>query len=482
MRLTYTYIGNNPDHMRFHNTIFSLDSQFGLLQQSYHPRLASTCSWITANAVYQEWLLYGGAPILHIHGEMGCGKSTLLGYLAEVLSIHRFTSRGDTIVVRFTFDKVPLGRQSVRGLLLALIRQFLVRQPGLVNVPTQYGTEGLVWTTSVLWNIFISVLLNRTRKDVICLIDDIDSSDNSMEMFLNHAMAAVDDWNVTNVPERLGVFKAVVTSRNCGRERPKGTWRIIPTSHNCIKLTGETGMENDKHAIVKWGLSQVLAKRPSLATFEASLLEKLSETSRTILQVVVNLKLLERTGLGGTIGDMAKNIRLFPKSLDDCYHSILDDVPRALQTPVTQALSWILHAARPLSTTELSAALAINPDQQPPFDNSLIRIDIVEIIEMTLTPLVTITQGRVDIFHPSVRRSILTRSAMPRKNNPWAIETFTHATATRCCLAYMRWRISQLDKDGLGTVQYTRDGIPFLPLLDTRSPDFLEYAVTVSNA
>lgn len=473
--------GNNFDRTRFYYTILSLDNPFDLFQRSYSSRYPSTCSWITDNAVYKEWLADGGAPILHLYGEMGCGKSTLLGYLAEVLSVHQFTSRGDTIIIRFTVVKIPSGPLSLRGLLLALIRQFLVRQPELVSVPTQSaGAEGLAWTTSILWNIFISILLNPARKDVICLIDDMDSSDNSMEMFLNHVMAAVNDWNVTNVPNRLGMFKAVVTSRNCGRERPKGTWRIIPTSHNCIKLKGKTGIENDKYVIVKSGVSWAVRKRPSLATFEASLCEKLG-ASGTILQAVVNLKLLEQSGLGGTMEDMEKNIRLFPKSLEDCYHSVLGDVPRTLQTPVAQALSWIIHAARPLSTTELGAALAINPDQQPPFDDGLIRMDIVEIIETALSPLVTILQGRVDIFHPSAKRSILTHIAVPRKNNPWAIETFTHATATRCCLAYMRWRISQLNEGGSGTVQYTHDGISFLPLLAAESQQYslLEYSITV---
>ncbi|KAF8454395.1 hypothetical protein BGX38DRAFT_334316 [Terfezia claveryi] len=468
---------NNLDRTRFYYTILSLDYP---LQQSYHSRYPSTCTWITNNAVYKEWLVDGGHPVLHLYGEMGCGKSTLLGYLAEVLSVHQFTSRGDTITIRFTFDKFPAGCPSLRGLLLAFIRQFLVRQPQLVNVPTQSaGAEGLLWTTSVLWSIFISILLNPARKDVICLIDDMDSSDSSMEMFLNHVMAAINDWNVNNVPDRLGMFKAIVTSRNCGRERPKGTWKIFPTSHNCIKLNGETGLEDDKYVIVKSGISWAIRKIPSLATFEASLCEKLRASGVTILQVVVNLKLLERSGLGRTMGDMEKNIRLFPKPLEDCYHFVLDDVPRTLQTSVAQALSWILHAARPLTTTELGAALAINPDEQPPFDDSFIRTDIVEMIE-TLSPLVTITQGRVDIFHPSARRTILNRSSVLRKNNPWAIETFTHATATRCCLAYMRWRISQLNESRSRAVQYTHDGIPFLPLLATESQQysFLEYSIT----
>lgn len=474
---------NNLDRTRFYYTILSLGNPFDSFQQSYHSRYPSTSSWITNNALYKEWLVESGAPVLHLYGEMGSGKSTLLGYLAEVLSVHQFTSRGDTITICFTFDKFPAGRPSLRGLLLALIRQFLVRQPELVNVPTQNagaGAEGLAWTTSVLWNIFISYLLNPARKDVICLIDDMDSSDSSMEMFLNHVIAAVNDWNVNNVPDRLGIFKAVVTSKTCGRERPKGTWSIIPTSHNCIKLNGETGLENDKYVIVKAGVSSAISKRPSLAIFESSLCEKLRASGVTILQAVVNLKLLERSGLGGTMEHMEKNIRLFPKPLEDCYHFVLDDVPKALQTPVAQALSWILHAARPLSTTELGAALAINPDQQPPFEDSLIRTDIVEMIETALTPLVTITQGRVDIFHPSARRTILTRIGVPRKNNPWAIETFTHVTATRCCLAYMRWRISQLNESRSGTVQYTHDGIPFLPLLATQSQpySFLEYSIT----
>ena len=482
MRLKYIYIGNDLNRTRFHHTILSLNNPFDLLQRSYYPRYPSTCSWITDTAEYKEWLVDGRTPILHLHGEMGCGKSTLLGYLAEVLSVYQFTSRGDTITVRFSFEKTPPGRPSLRGLLLTFIRQFLVRQPDLVNVPTQLaGAEGLAWTTSMLWDMFISILLDPARKDVICLIDDIDSSDNSMEMFLNQIMAAIDDWNVTNVPKRLAMFKAVVTSRSCGRERAKGTWRIISTSHNCIKLKGETGIENDKYVIVKSGISRVVRKRPSLATFEASLHEKLGATSVTILQAVVNLKLLERSGLGGTMEDIEKNIRLFPKPLEDCYNSVLDGLPKTLQTPVTQALSWILHAARPLSIAELGAALAINPDQQPPFDDNLIRMDIVEIIDMALSPLVTITQGQVDIFHPSARRSILTRSAMPRKNNPWAIEAFTHATATRCCLAYMRWRISQLNEGASGTVQYTHDGIPFLPLLRIQNQQysFFEYSITV---
>ncbi|KAF8417288.1 hypothetical protein EV426DRAFT_380340 [Tirmania nivea] len=472
---------NDLDRTRFYHTILSLDSSFDLLQRSYHPRYPSTCSWITDNAVYAEWLVDGGAPILHLHGEMGCGKSTLLGYLAEVLSVHQFTSRGDTITVRFTFEKIPSGYLSLRGLLLAFIRKFLVRQPELVKVPSQSAdADGLAWTTSVLWNIFISILLNPARKDVICLIDDMDNSDNSIEMFLNHVTAAIDDWNVTNVPERLGMFKAIVTSRNCGRERPKGTWKIIPTSHNCIKLRGETGIENDKHVIVRSWVLRIVKQRPALTAFEASLCEKLGATNVTILQAVVNLKLLELRGLGGTMEDMEKNILLFPKLLEDCYHSVLGQVPKTLQTPVTQVLSWILHAARPLSTTELGTALAINPDEQPPFDNSLTRMDIGEIIEIALSPLVTITQGRVDFFHPSARRSIFTRFTMPRKNNPWAIETFTHATATRCCLAYMRWVLSQLNEGGLETVQYTHQGVPFLPLLTTKSQQysFLEYSIT----
>ncbi|KAF8416622.1 ankyrin repeat-containing domain protein [Terfezia claveryi] len=128
-------------------------------------------------------------------------------------------------------------------------------------------------------------------------------------------------------------------------------------------------------------------------------------------------------------------------STENCYQAVLESIPKTLRAVATRVLSWILHAARPMRVDELSIALAIDTCEDMPFDRSNIRRDIVETIVPILCPILTIRREHLIFCHPSAKQYI--QDETRRKNDQWAVEHFTHDTATRCCLAYLNYAVLQ---------------------------------------
>jgi len=422
----------------------------------HYPRHPSTCEWVTAAEGYQDWLV-NKPSILHLHGAMGCGKSTLLGYIAETLSSNDTTATmSDIILVRYAFQKTITGRRSIHGFLLRLIRQILFHMPSLFLGLPQLLPDDLEWSLPRLWDMFRSLLVNPTRPDVICLIDDIDTCGSSGESLLSHITAEIDTWLTADTPRRgcLAKFKLVVTSGSCGVDISPHTncnetipCMGVPYSHHCISVETERGLHDDKRSIVTSRTEQILRKRVSLGRYREFIIERLSSHRVTILQAVSNLRILDEYGPGVTPLVIATYMSTFPRSLDHCYCRLLENIPLECQKVAAKAFSWILYAARPLTLHELAAAVSIKPYGSPPFDEKLVRTDLIEDIGTVLGPLVLVTGNRVDFFHSSVREFLLRRvNAYDPLDlrQPMILTVLTTGkdVLAQSCLAYLHWSLS----------------------------------------
>lgn len=428
----------NPRHSNFFRGVIQHAGSLDPYVHYHHE--PGTCTWVTSHKSYQTWLHQVGAPVLHLSGATGCGKSTLLSYLAEILPLRSLPTTRDIILVRFTFESGHHARGSVRGFLVSFICQILLRQPSAVASNDSIPDDIILkWSTSALWDLFLSVLINPARTDVICLLDDVDECDSSIDLFLHRITKAIDHWHVDRLPARLGAFKIIATSKACGREPSKATWKLLPCSHLCIKVNGPT--EKDTATIIERQMLHLVTLRPSLERFSDMIVEKLTSPGVTILQAVMNLSVLVKLGVGGTHAEIEQRLRFFPMSTENCYQAVLDSIAKSLRAVATRVLSWILHAARPMRVDELSIALAIDTCEDMPFDRSNIRRDVVETIVPILCPILTIHREHLIFCHPTAKQYI--QDETRRKNDQWALEHFTHDTATRCCLAYLNYAVLQ---------------------------------------
>lgn len=448
---------------------------------------------ISHKPALSAWNEHDGSSILHIYGQQGSGKSMVLRYLAQ----NEYASPGtsdwfnEVIQVRFRFDKHFAGHSSIRGFLIVFIRELLLRQPHILpDKPVIYEKKKRVeWTTSVLWDIFLALVLHPARSAVTCFIDDFDECDSSWELFLSRITAEIDDWHSSQPvnARRLCPLKFVVTSKNCGQSRQK-SWKMLPESHKCLNLNGRGIKLHEEHKVdlVQEELTQLLRQRTSLATSGSVLVTKLNSPNVTTLQAILNLHLLRQYGLGGTPEEIKQNLKGIPRSVQHCCDIVLarcKELP-GVWGPIKQSLSWIVFAKRALTLRELAVAIAINPDHEPSFDVSQRRIDLEENILAKIRPLIKVSHETVYLLHSSIRPHVVAR--LGPRDNQHALEAFSNDIATRACLSYLRLKLSELrdpiselgmDNNALGSVVGEEGG-------DTRSRQqrelgFLRYAAIV---
>ena len=318
-------------------------------------RVKDTCEWFTNHPLFTNWKDQDGPGLLLVSADPGCGKSVLARYLVdEVLK-----SNDDTpwTTCYFFFKEEFTDQRYAASALCAFIRQLLEQNPRLMNLllyrQLMPADQKLSGSFDGLWDTFKSMISNPEAGQVICVIDALDECDNDDRARLTKAIC--NFMTSSALP-----LKLLITSRpyDFMLRAFKGWGQDAPI----IRLSGEDEVEVEKivHEIDLVIRSQVqdITVKLDLETDESDYLldQLLSIPHRTYLWVTLTLEVIENMS-GFTRGNVRKQIKILPRSVDEAYERILERSRDIKKT--RRLLHIVIESRRPLSLTELQLAMSI---------------------------------------------------------------------------------------------------------------------------
>ncbi|PGH06331.1 hypothetical protein AJ79_06574 [Helicocarpus griseus UAMH5409] len=305
---------------------------------------AGASSWITQTEAFQVWMTSNEGCILHLVGESGTGLSATSDYLATKCRV------AINIVIHFAFDRRNPSCCSTPKMFASLIGQLLSADPACFRraghlydlLKRRWG-----WSLGSLWTFFRSLLLVPRSVPTVCIIGGYNKCDDTTSgYFLSDVLLSLAGSTVTTV-------KIIIND-------PGSAFLAVPS-----RLMIDLSMEQKPHKqAVEFATSQLFnmsSRDSAFQLFEDHLRQAMSGPSITFLTARLILNWLEELGERTTKTSLSAALRDIPSSvlvaLRICF------VPRLRSSGSSwgeHALSWVVHAFRPLSIDELAVALAVS--------------------------------------------------------------------------------------------------------------------------
>ena len=365
---------------------------------------------------YLQWTKEEESSILLLSGPPGLGKSALSSRLLG--SAEDSPERGS--IVYFSFDGEDSHLNSEAPFLTSAIRQMLLLRPSLfASMRNDYKimAENSRWAKDDLWTFFRSLLR---------------SLDTNFTFFVN----AIQDCRKENQQFVAKLFDLPLLQGLCARLRfvCTSTWQSIacpvPRHFFEIELREISG---DLEAFIQNQISRLFRRMPVLQEFRDEITAKLLE-SKDLFQATLLLKQIPVALDVSTPDAIRAHLQSLRPNLDELVETILS---RSLPRPTWIALSWVLHAARPLKPGELAVMSAMR-DEIRTFKelDDLIPRDIVNDFCRAFEPLIKLQNGAIRLSHGLVRRAIL-RKASKFPYFDGSPSLFGHWEITKFCLDYL---------------------------------------------
>ncbi|KAI1076580.1 hypothetical protein F5B20DRAFT_555609 [Whalleya microplaca] len=406
-------------------------------------RVKGTCTWIFAHDRYKTWLQSPGPSLLWFSADPGCGKSVLASFLIDNMSRSSETSK--TNVCYFFFKSDNIEQSSAVAGMKALLHQLYSQQRDLISTGLETLQGGNLEKLETLWKAFLVFTEHRDANSTICFLDGIDECDSGsrghlLSLISKHFRQQEGQQNCHEKEAELvkgssvyqrsnSMVKLFVTSRPenqiknalqslSGRstEEPEA----IPVKCAMIRLRGEDetdAISDDITKVVKAKINDLIHQglpREILEEVEAQLIVR---ADRTFLWVSLILNLLEQKVEAGAsrreLDELLRNRDIF-----NVYSELLAS---RLENPKAQKLlSIVLAAYHPLTTEEMSIALAITPvsitsehvSRRAKLTLDEIEDDIVYPCENYIKSLcgqfIRIVHDKVYLIHETAREFLLT--------------------------------------------------------------------------
>lgn len=374
-------------------------------------RLKGTCTWLSDNLSYQEWLKGSGSEFYWLQGPPGCGKSHASGLVLEEL---------DSLEKRHCYFFFTYGdgtKSSMQGFLLSMTWQMAILYPELhkrllkiCNKDPGVARSGDHRTLlRKFWE--QGILRSDIAQETYWVIDAFDECRQGQELakFL------------FRIQERsAGMIRIFITARDACSDYRFPAAKVmgfeIKTEHTRVDI--ERYLDTDNFDAP--GASR--AERESL---QRLILEKSKGCFLWVILVLDNLRKI--------VGTQARLRALedLPAGMDQLYTRIVNSIPEEGKEISRTILTWTTLAIRPLNTTEMKYIM------------ERLAMDEVEEIETVISKyckdLVLIDQNQQIRLRHATARSFLLRQNMD--DNP--DESFTikkedgHKLLAMACLEYL---------------------------------------------
>lgn len=277
------------------------------------------------------------------------------------------------------------------------------------------------WNEQYLW-IFLRSLLHVCReRPIFCIIDGIDKCDQRQNYLIHDfiSMKGLDESKT----------KLVVTS---GLPTPK----LESSNPFVVHLSDADGTQRSMKQFVEKQVEGLVLRDPSFSRFEHNLKAVITLPKANFLVSMLRLKWLEDLNVRSTPRLTEAALKSVPRSISEiCDRRLLPNV-RTTPTWVGNALQWITNSFRPLSTEELSVAVAILPDHDgfALVDEEIPR-NIVKDLRCELGSFFCIHSGKVMHIHDSIPELLHQSAAWTTWN--WAGYPTGHVHLAYVCIDYL---------------------------------------------
>ncbi|KAI9742898.1 MAG: hypothetical protein M1818_003627 [Claussenomyces sp. TS43310] len=399
-------------------------------------RVDGTCKWIKTNELYNSWLR-SQSQLLWLSGGPGKGKTMLSIFLAEEL------------------EEVDEKRNTAVAIIKGWIFQLLRLRPKLFDhILPSFGIqkESLFNGSSfqTLWRIFESMLRDPILGTTYCVLDGLDECDeDSLEVPFKRFNALLSRGSRDSSACHL---KLVVVSRD-----------LLEFVLEILSNFPRIRLDPDADTEVNDDIYRFI----NVKVDELSTCRHYPETLRIVATVLRKYKATE----------VEKALDLFPSGLGEVYARMLLQIDVDRRELGARILRWVVLAIRPLSLSELSAAIetAVQPSATLTSDE-VIR-DQVSFCGYFLT----IKEDEVGLIHQSAKDYLLRTTS---DSNP-ELECFRvkkeagNLEIARRCLDYLR---NGALADGEVNLETDTSHLKAFPLLSYAARHWPEHASSLARS
>jgi hypothetical protein len=336
------------------------------------------------NEKYQSWL-EGGPSLLWIYGGPGKGKTMMSIYLTQQLE-----RKYGQNVIYFFCSSGHQTRNTATAVIRTLLWQLLTKRPSLSRLVEQYQDppermQALVSTQGTLWELFSKAIQVTELGSIHCVIDGLDECDDASARWLAVQFATLAQ------EKNNGVLNLLVVSR--------GMLDFGHVKQIHLDPDNDHNVAADIENFASAGIS-VLSRRLQLSDHFCSKIqgELLRKAGGTFLWVgyAMNELLAKETSL-----ELQEAMDDLPTELPALYSRMLRRVASNKRETIVAMLNWIALAIRPLTPSELCAAITCQIPGD--FDRSQYTSDLVTICQ----PFISVQNGTVLLVHQSAKDYLL---------------------------------------------------------------------------
>ena len=400
------------------------------LIQAKGSRVNGTCEWIRSNTLYLSWL-HSSSQLLWLSGGPGKGKTMLSIFLAEELERTAEHSQ-DILFLQYFCDNKDEKRNTAVTILRGLIYQLLQSRRKLFNhiLPSFKVQKESLFTGSsfeTLWRIFESMVRDSILGTTYCVLDGLDECDkDSLGVLLERLRALFS----TGLGESSAChLNLIVVSRDLPDFIPK-----ILSGFPRIRLDpdADTEVNHDIRQFIEVKVDELSAYRKYPEPLRVRVKDVFQNRAQgTFLWVGIVAKALEQY----LATEIEKALDLFPPGLDQLYARILLQINASRREIAAKILRWVVMAVRPLTLSELSAAIEIDVTASAMFDCEEVMRDHV----LYCGYFLTIKQDEVGLIHQSAKDYLLRKTCDPNPDLEFfrVKEDVANLEIARNCLDYL---------------------------------------------
>ncbi|KAI0889747.1 uncharacterized protein GGS22DRAFT_194104 [Annulohypoxylon maeteangense] len=432
----------------------------------HHP---GTGSWLLDSAEYLSWITRENS-ILWLNGIPGCGKTVLSSTIIEDLENAKgYASK----LLYFYFDFNDSAKQTFQHMLCSLIIQ-LYRKENSVrhHLDSLYNRQNKHDRRLSIES------LRTTFKKMVC---------ESGELFI--VLDALDECGTPDYPKggllgwssSIGALEKnihlLVTSRI--EHGIKSVIKKWPFPKDTVTL---------RCSFIHDDISRYIEARLQGPEFwdwprgvqESTKIILVNKADGMFRWVVCQLDTLKHCHHQKAVQETLNSL---PKTLDETYARILENVPEQQRPYTTRILQFLAYSDRPLTIRELAEAAVVEMERRDPFDPACRLWNAQEIIKYCSNLVViaawtgTEIQLHLRLAHSSVKEYLTSTNLAGNLGNDCLIELSARASIAKVCIAYLL-QICKRGKVPSGFIGFDQD----YPLACYAASYWISHAVVVESS
>ncbi|KAF3904092.1 hypothetical protein ABW21_db0205360 [Orbilia brochopaga] len=430
-------------------------------------RVDGTCEWFLRNKQYINWLESKQSSLLWVSADPGCGKSVLAASLLR----RELTQTQTRTTCYFLFKDDDLERKSAAVAFTAILHQLFTQKKSLREYAiSEHQEKGAKLTEqeSTLWEILTSAASDPQAGEIICVLDALDECEEGPRIRIINMLR-----EYYFRPDSSARLKFLVTSRPYA-DIELG-FRKLTNDFPTIRLSAEeetAAISREIDIVIKSRVEDIRIEMQLPDAVAAALETSLFKmTHRTYLYLKLIFDFIKNRVNATTEKRMRGIIEQIPESVDQAYEAILDRITRRKDPTELREAKRLLHfvvaAARPLTLTELSLALAINETTSAPTSYNDLDLEAEHLfktrIRNTCGLFINIVDSKVYLLHQTAKEFLVRVGPDDNISGTWKHSLTPQDSSlllAKTCLLYLMFDVFEREPPKLPDIKelFVEDG------------------------